>query len=508
MAHDTELFLDDRFIEMSGGVTRRINRPSKYPFNPVLKPESWWEGRLLQATCALYDPEDKLFKLWLRAGRGFRNDPLIDGHELFTTYAVSRDGIHWDRPQPGVLELAGRRDHGVVLTGGVYPRLARQGKKGWIEGVIKHPAPRSPDEKFVCMYYDMKARGTYLAFSPDGVRWNKTDQPFWQTPVDVTDWGDDGVNSMIYDRLKKKWVVYRRVIPQESERLTAVAEDENWKMPDRIMRVMGYAESDDLKEWKNHRIILAPDADDDPDVEFYGLSVYVYEQVYIGYLWVFHMDPNRSSIDIQLVTSRDGVNFTRCCRRETFLPSGPRGYFDYQVCMNYQSEPVVVNDTIYFYYTASNFDHYDGFLRKDAMASVGLATSPRDRFVCLESGLPEPCRLVTRPLVVKEPKLFLNAATWGGGAIRTEILTRDWKPVAGFESSAAEPVRGNNLAHRVRWKENADLGALAGREIRLKFDLVDARLYAVTFSDEERESAPLPELRVPSSFSAEHPVEV
>ena len=86
---------------------------------------------------------------------------------------------------------------------------------------------------------------------------------------------------------------------------------------------MAYADSTDLKHWENHRIILTPDADDPTDIEFYGLSCYNYAQVYVGYLWVYHQDPDRENIDIQLTTSRDGMHFTRCCRREVFIPNGP-----------------------------------------------------------------------------------------------------------------------------------------------------------------------------------------
>jgi hypothetical protein len=507
VAHVTELFLDDDCIEMSGGVTRRIQQPEKYPLNPVLKPEYWWEGKLLQSSCALYDKEEKLFKLWMRAGRGFGKNPFIDGHELYTTYGTSRDGIVWERPNLGLLELAGKKDHNVILTGGVYPKLPHQGKKGWIENVIKNPHPTCENNKYVCAYYDMKNRGFFLGFSSDGVRWEKENEPFWQTPLDLTNWGDDAISNMIYDKLKNKWVMYRRVIPQESERLVAHPEDRTWKMPDRIMRVIGYAESEDLKEWKNHQIILSPDADDDPDIEFYALSLYIYEGVYVGYLWIYHMVHHLSFVDMQLVTSRDGIHFTRCCRKETFLPAGPRGSFDYMACMSYQSEPIVVNNSIYFYYTASNFDHYKSYLRKDAVASIGLARSPRNRFVYLVTGHPEPCRLVTKPFVVKDPNLYINAATWPRGSIKTEVLSRDWKPLPGFEAHNSRAVRGNNLAHPVHWNRKDGLGSLIGQEIRLKFNMVNARLYAMTFADEEQKSVPLPKLQGSFSFIADYPVE-
>ena len=123
------------------------------------------------------------------------------------------------------------------------------------------------------------------------------------------------------------------------------------------MRVMGYADSADLKHWENHRMIMVPDADDPADVEFYGLTCYNYAQVYVGYLWVYHMAPENETVDIQLVTSRDGTHFARCCRRETFIPNGPPEHYDHMITVGDQPEPIVLDDQVYIYYQACNHKH-------------------------------------------------------------------------------------------------------------------------------------------------------
>jgi hypothetical protein len=67
-----------------------------------------------------------------------------------------------------------------------------------------------------------------------------------------------------------------------------------------------------------------------------------------------------------------------------------------------------------------------------------------------------------------------------------EVLTRDWQPVPGFTEAQAREVRGDALDHPVRWKDNADVGRLVGKEVRLKFYLAQARLHALTLADEDR----------------------
>ena len=93
---------------------------------------------------------------------------------------------------------------------------------------------------------------------------------------------------------------------------------------------------------------------------------------------------------------------------------------------------------------------------------------------------------MTKPFTVRHPKLFLNAATWLKGTIRVEALTRDWQPIAGFTEPQATAIQGDALDHPVRWKENADLSKLLGKEIRLKFYMTRARLHAMTLGNEDR----------------------
>ncbi len=284
MPSKTELFLDDELIEMTASVTRQIHPPSKHRLNPILRPEHWWEGQCVMPIATLYDPGEALFKMWYRTGPLDDPSGLIDGHASYTAYATSADGVHWEKPLLGAVELAGRRDHNVVmLSEGIEARHKGQGKKLFIRSVILHPDPRDESEKYVCLFFDMKKVGPYLGYSADGINWRREAEPFWQSLTDVGGWGDDSLISLIYDPLKRRWVVYRRVNPQESERLVAQPGDEDWPRPDRGMRVIGYADSADLKHWENHQVIMVPDADDPADIEFYGLSCYNYADVYVGY---------------------------------------------------------------------------------------------------------------------------------------------------------------------------------------------------------------------------------
>jgi hypothetical protein len=503
----TELFLDNTMIEVAPGVSRRLHQPKKHLSNPVVRCDRWWEGNIIEPYTTMYDDKEKLFKMWARTGSDWKSS-YVGGHAAYMTYLTSTDGVHWDKPKLGAVEIAGRRDHNIVFTsdmasgkgpvrsqgrkGFITPSrpMTPQGKKAFFWSVNKHPNPRDASERFLALAIVQDHRpGAHIVTSPDGIHWSCASAPFWQTPHDVSSNGDDCLMHLMYDKAKQKWTVYRRIIPEFSERMVADESDRDRKGVDRYYRSYAYAESDDLREWKNHKFILSMDADDPADTELYQFACHKYGQIYVGYMSVFHLGPQ--SIDIQVATSRDGLNFTRVRRGESFIPSGPLRYYDYMAMACSQPEPMVVDDTAYVYYAAGNFPHSADIARTDPgilKVSAALATFKRDRFASLETGdkAAGPCRVVTKPFTLGHSKLFLNAATWMNGSIRVEGLTRDWQPIPGFTEPQAREIQGDALDHPVRWKENADLSKLMGKEIRLKFYMSRARIHAMTLCDEDR----------------------
>ena len=361
----------------------------------------------------MYDQEDKLFKMWARTGSDWKSR-YLDGNAAYMLYFTSTDGVHWDKPDLGVAHIAGRRDHNIIFTSDMVPPtdianqgkkpfvipsspMTPQGKKAFFWGVNKNPHPSSASEKFVALaIVQDHRRGAHLVTSPDGIHWSCAHAPFWQTPNDVSDKGDDCLMQLIYDKAKQKWVIYRRIIPEFTERMIANESDCDRKAVDRYYRSYAYAESDDLREWKNHQFILSMDADDPPDTELYQFACHKFGQSYVGYMSVFYLR-HPQPINIHLATSRDGLNFTRVCRGEPFIPSGALGYYDYMAMACSQPEPIIVNDTVYIYYVGANFGHTVNVAKSDPgilNCGAALATFKRDRYASLEtSNLDQgPCR--------------------------------------------------------------------------------------------------------------------
>ena len=111
----TELFLDNQLLEATPGVSRRLHPAKKHLLNPVVRCERWCDGDYMQPYTTMYDEEEKLFKMWARAGSDSKSG-YVGGNAAYMLYFTSTDGVHWDKPDLGVMEVAGRRDHNIVFT--------------------------------------------------------------------------------------------------------------------------------------------------------------------------------------------------------------------------------------------------------------------------------------------------------------------------------------------------------------------------------------------------------
>jgi hypothetical protein len=89
--------------------------------------------------------------------------------------------------------------------------------------------------------------------------------------------------------------------------------------------------------------------------------------------------------------------------------------------------------------------------------------------------------LTTAPLVFEGNCLTLNVNTSAAGEGRVAILDGQARPVEGFGLEACDIINGDYLAKPVSWKGKADVSSLAGRPMRLQFEMRGTKLYAFQF---------------------------
>ena len=90
--------------------------------------------------------------------------------------------------------------------------------------------------------------------------------------------------------------------------------------------------------------------------------------------------------------------------------------------------------------------------------------------------------LITHPLIFEGRRLELNYSTSAAGSIRVEVQDAAGAPIPGLRLEDGRELIGDEISRICEWKSGADLGAEAGRPVRLRVVLKDADLYAYRFT--------------------------
>lgn len=89
--------------------------------------------------------------------------------------------------------------------------------------------------------------------------------------------------------------------------------------------------------------------------------------------------------------------------------------------------------------------------------------------------------LVTKPLRFAGRELSLNFSSSAAGDVRVEIQDADGRPLPGYSLEECPPIFGDTIDRRVVWERGKDVGALAGKPVRLRFVLKDADVFSFQF---------------------------
>jgi hypothetical protein len=109
-----------------------------------------------------------------------------------------------------------------------------------------------------------------------------------------------------------------------------------------------------------------------------------------------------------------------------------------------------------------------------------------DGFVSVQAGY-QTGNLITQPFRFTGNRLHLNFSTSAVGWIKVELQDAAGQPIPGFTLADCPEIYGDKLDAPVTWKGGADVGTLAGKTVRLRFNMSDADLYAFQFTTGQRD---------------------
>ena len=454
-----QLFVDDFLIE-STSLRREFHKAQKFEGNPILKPETELELNSGDSPVAcpfsdgvFYDPRDRLFKMWYHAG-------WFDG----TAYAISRDGIHWERPKLDVVPETNR-----VLA----PRedFRRDGVSLWLD-----QDTANPEERYKMFLYARSSThppGGRVLSSPDGIHF--TERSFTGPLGDNT--------TYFYNPFRKKWVFSIRSSRNRRQRdywensdFFAV-EDGRWT-PEPVY----WCGADDLDK---------PDPEIGEAIQLYKVDAVGYESVMLGLLGIHYGPPNEvctrgkfpKLTEMELAFSRDGFHWDRTWR-ESFIPASRKeGDWERGYIHSAGGCCLIVGDEIFLYYGAFSGESPNGAGGIYAGAATGLARLRRDGFASMDAGEKQG-ELVTRPVVLPGKHGFVNVDA-PAGKLRAEILDLSGQPIEPFTCENCLPVSEDSTMASLEWKGAEDLSALGGRPVRFRFELEKGKLYSFWVSPDE-----------------------
>jgi hypothetical protein len=482
-----QLFIDERFIARSQGIGLCMNPPIQHP-DPVLVPDRPWEVNGIGAYNTAMLERDGRFRLWYDAG--VKGGLPTEGARRLG-YAESEDGLTWHKPDLGLITFQGSKENNLVA-----PLSERQSLQG--ATVIRDE--RAPQEeryklwtKFLPTNEERAAGarpGLWGMYSPDGFRWNYyPDQPNPEGSCDTQ-------NMLFWDDRFECYVGYTRV--SATQHMAEAAAGEGRKK----YRSVGRVTSTDFRTWSELEIVFEADEADlampvpyradsiTPNIDYYTSCAMKYEWAEDVYLMMpsayYHWgeDQYPATMDVQLLTSRDGISWSRAGDREPFLR---QGFDDSSTSGMIFANPwlLPVGDELWFYYNGTPRSHgplppgvdEESFARR---TGIFRASMRRDGFVSADAGYAGG-ELTTPLLAFEGNRLELNCDGSAGGWLQVEILDAEDRPIPGYSLADSDDVRGNGLSKRVTWKGNGNVGPLAGQLVRLRFAMRGMKLFALQF---------------------------
>lgn len=474
----TLLMVDDLDLLYRSG-TRRILHPLTRHGDPVIagrgKP---WEIAL-GWNSTYRDPKTGKYQLWYQAFSG----PLAQErtHRCVICYAESTDGIHWTKPNLGLYSYNGIKDTNIVLIG-------NGGRSdNYACSVLVDHLEKDPKKRYKMAYFDFSKEdgveypGTSVAFSPDGIHWNK----YPKAPLMRASYGRRGSPVPFADDPEEKWANPLSIsdavdVIWDPKRKVYAMYSKMWiDGPDGTMywkHAMGRTESKDFIHWGKPQVLLTSDELDDDHVEFHHSPVFYYNDRYFALLQILNRAERNGIMDIELAVSPDGLSWTRPFRKPFFFARSERPKFDSgTIVMN--PMPVMLEDQFRFYYGGYS-EGATGGEHSTLTTGIGMAHMPRDRFAGL-TPIHQIAQITTKAVDLTGVKEITINADASKGSIRVELLDNTARRLRGFTAEDTVPITGNSLKHIAAWKQK-DMSSIPRGQYILRLHLKDAEVFAVT----------------------------
>lgn len=435
----TLFFFDDTWLWARTGFRRRLGRPQLISEGVYQDPET-----IICTGSPVVSRRDEGGYIMFYGGFPIGSTPQDRAVPLA---AFSDDGLSWKPIDTRRLcDIPDRLFPNQIMSGKDVNELALTYRDEYAEPQARFKA--------LTLRHDMEAvrERNELWVSPDGLRWRKCEGVCWHRRG-----AEPGVG-LCWNPTQMAYTLTVR--PDWGERRIAVCE------------------THDFISFTEPKWCMQADALDQPLDEIYGMPIFLYKGLIIGFPWLFHVDTNtlahkfwRGRIDAQFAYSLNGLAFQRSLR-EPLFPNGEFGEPDFSLIL--PSSIVVLPDgNLRIYGFARTIEH--GPFRRQEVSSIVAYSLREDGFVYLESigGI---ATLRTREMLLNSIP-SVNLCTNVGATCA--ILGRNLEPLPGFAHEDCTRFVGDSQ----RWIpvfQKGVLGQLLGRIVILEIKIETGRLYSIS----------------------------
>ena len=466
-----QLFIDNFIIERSINISKSLHSPESK--GPVLTGDKNFQQTGVQTRNApQWNSQKKAWEWFYWAYYDSATDARKDH------YAISKDGINWDKPDLGLYEFNGAKNMPYDLPGG--PTI----KGRYMYHILRDEIGRDSSKRYKGFF---GSKDRKIGFSPDGLKWEFPDIPM------IPSYDE---SHLTYDEQSKQFIASVKLHTEwgRSVYLSTSKDFMEWSDPKLIFHADEIDNENRIKRIQfavDHPEYLAPPVIEDRGytAQVYQMAIMPYQGIYIGFPLIFNpAGPSSNNYtglnQTELTVSRDLYNWERVANRELFLgiekwDSKNFGY--HQILPT--SRPIIKDDgEIWIYYNAIRtrglMELYpkdiQDFLNENIGSAICLATLRPDGFVSLDAknqGI-----VITKPIKInRNASIHINVDSTNGYLAAEVLDPISMEPLPGYTFENCEKISEDSTDKKINWKTNDKIN---NDIVRLKFILEKSSLYS------------------------------
>ena len=478
-----EVFWDDYIIDTDKTTAfHRIMQPKK--MEECFKFDQG--GELLRPNFLNILKTDEGYNMYYLASRTLNHMPK-GPYSAYVAVIQSKDGIHWTRPSLNICTPAEDVEYPQLDVNNIVIEYCLDGML-----VFRDENPACPPEELY------KIVGLRKLSNEDPKRilayWISHDGLHFKEGGVITEEGAfDSLNTVIWK--DGRYVCYFR----SAQPRTQLSPDRENKF-----RSISVIYSNDFKNWTEPKAL---EYDDDIEYDLYTNNIIQYERaphMMIGFParyfdhntgWSDNMEQMISGAhkkraaeiseirrvglaitDSIFMCSRDGELWHRY--HSAFVDPGYENETNWVYGSNFLAYNFIDSgrENYYFYDIEGPRDFYNPrYLRRYEIRKDGFACIMADGGTMLSDGEKV---VVTKPIVFDSNDLHINFSTSAFGYIYVDVLDEDGNPLSDKQSVK---IFGSNIDRVVRFNDGSNFTEYKGKAIRLRFRMLDAKLFSMKF---------------------------